>query len=272
MYLAEIHGKLSRKIENSEDILTSNVFSFFKYANRQLFLKRFLTNNLLIHVSDDDVENAEFLFWPKYTNNTEPDLVIIVGKYYLLIEAKFHSPVDCEQLLNEDKNGSFEANNLDKKFHLIALTADYHYRSKLFHKYIKKKLSDTHFKWINWQQITHFLLDTIEQENLPSKLRLFCQDLCELLEGKNLHSFRDFKGVLPSKSSLAYFQKIFFAYETAALRGDFIGFQNTLSYLEKLEKVPQRAFFKGQPLFSSLSDKKEELSEFGDQLFYVKEA
>ena len=34
MYLAEIHGKLSMENENKEDILTSNVFSFFKYANR----------------------------------------------------------------------------------------------------------------------------------------------------------------------------------------------------------------------------------------------
>jgi hypothetical protein len=29
MYLAEIHGKLSAENENKEDILTSNVFSFF---------------------------------------------------------------------------------------------------------------------------------------------------------------------------------------------------------------------------------------------------
>jgi len=271
MYLAEIRGKLSGRIENSEDILTSNVFSFFKYANRQLFLKRFLANNLCIHVSDDDVENAEFLFWPRYTDHTEPDLVIIVGKYYLLIESKFHSPVDREQLLKEDENGSFEANNLDKEFHLIALTADYYYRPEQFQDG-DGNLPSSNFRWISWQQIMHFLLETIEQEKLPSITRLFCQDLCELLEGKNLHSFRDFKGVLRSESALDYFQRIFFAYETAALRGDFIGFQNTLSYLERLEKVPQRAFFKGQPLFSGLSDKKEELSEFGDQLFFVKEA
>ena len=44
MYLAEIHGKLSRKQENQEDILTSNVFSFFKYAPRNIFLSAFIQN------------------------------------------------------------------------------------------------------------------------------------------------------------------------------------------------------------------------------------
>ena len=38
MYLAEIHGKLSAKLERKEDILTSNVFSFFKYSNRSKYL------------------------------------------------------------------------------------------------------------------------------------------------------------------------------------------------------------------------------------------
>lgn len=255
MYLAEIRGKLSGKIENSEDILTSNVFSFFKYANRQLFLKRFLANNLRIHVSDEDAENAEFLFWPRYTDRTEPDLVLIVGKYYLLIEAKFQSPIDWEQLLREYENGSFEANNLDKEFYLIALTADY-LKPEQFQP-VRIKLHFSNFRWINWQQIMHFLLETLEQEGLPSTIWLFCQDLCELLEGKNLHSFRDFNGVLNRIPVLQHFRRIFFAYETAALRGDFIGFQNTLSHLERMAKLPQWVFFEGQPLFAGLSDKKE---------------
>lgn len=41
MYMAELRGKLSEKAEKQEDILTSNVFSFFKYANRQIFLVKF---------------------------------------------------------------------------------------------------------------------------------------------------------------------------------------------------------------------------------------
>ena len=53
MYLAEIHGKLSRQNENMEDILTSNVFSFFKYTARQIFLFAFL-QELRLDVTPED--------------------------------------------------------------------------------------------------------------------------------------------------------------------------------------------------------------------------
>jgi hypothetical protein len=39
MYIAELKGKLSLTDERKEDILTSNVFSFFKYSTRKVFLK-----------------------------------------------------------------------------------------------------------------------------------------------------------------------------------------------------------------------------------------
>ncbi|MDP2932277.1 MAG: hypothetical protein Q8O05_07280 [Chloroflexota bacterium] len=89
MYIAELSGKLSTKVEGREDILTSNVFSFFKYTERKVFLKSFLNKLLNLQVDDNDVDCAEFSFWPKFDDNTEPDLILVVGKYYLLFEAKF---------------------------------------------------------------------------------------------------------------------------------------------------------------------------------------
>ena len=86
MYLAELHGKLSSRLERMEDILTSNVFSFFKYSTRDIFLKGYL-NTMGFDISEQEANRAEFIFWPRYEENTEPDLVIIVGDYYLLIEA-----------------------------------------------------------------------------------------------------------------------------------------------------------------------------------------
>ena len=90
MYLAELHGKLPSRIERMEDILTSNVFSFFKYSTRHTFLKGYL-EQLGFTISDQEAEYAEFIFWPRFEENTEPDLVIIVGNYYLVFEAKYHS-------------------------------------------------------------------------------------------------------------------------------------------------------------------------------------
>jgi hypothetical protein len=42
MYIAEIHCKFAPHEERKEDILTSNVFSFFKYAKRNIFLYKLL--------------------------------------------------------------------------------------------------------------------------------------------------------------------------------------------------------------------------------------
>ncbi len=135
MYLAEIHGKLSRQNENMEDILTSNVFSFFKYAPRQIFLFAFLQELGLV-VTLEDVLSAEFFFWPLYANGTEPDLVIVVGNYYLLFEAKYHSGFGAEtarikhQLVREIEGGVLEAASQDKLFRIIAVTAHYSSRPR----------------------------------------------------------------------------------------------------------------------------------------------
>src|SRR5271157_4611599 len=121
MYLAEIHGKLSRQTENQEDILTSNVFSFFKYSDRKNFLYGFV-QSLGLGISINDALNAEFLFWPRYEDNTEPDLVIIMGDFYLLVEAKYHSGFGQEtqskehQLVREIEGGIIESKKLEKKF------------------------------------------------------------------------------------------------------------------------------------------------------------
>ncbi len=71
MYLAEIQGKLSQRNENKEDILTSNVFSFFKYADRTIFLYHLITKSLGIDITKKDAQCAEFHFWPRYDDNTD---------------------------------------------------------------------------------------------------------------------------------------------------------------------------------------------------------
>ena len=69
MYIAELRGKLSSRVECSEDILTSNVFSFFKYANREIFLKRYLAN-LGFDITTEEAINAQFIFWPVFEDGT----------------------------------------------------------------------------------------------------------------------------------------------------------------------------------------------------------
>lgn len=261
MYMAQLRGKLSEKTEKREDILTSDVFSFFKYTDRQVFLKSFLgrfLGELGVRVSDKDVELAEFQFWPRYANRTEPDLVIIVGNYYILIEAKFGSSFEwCEetersQLHREIVGGYSEARSLGKEFCLAAVTADYTYKHENFQQIRTEELASVKFKWINWQQIYDYLLERMETTTLPLTTRLFLEDLCDLLDKKNLRPYRDLKGILSGKPVIKEWEKIFFASETAKSRGGFIGFQPALSYLEQLDTAPRGIFFQREAIFARL--------------------
>jgi len=236
MYLAELHGKLSSRVERMEDILTSNIFSFFKYSNRDIFLKKYL-NKLGFQVSAKEAEEAEFRFWPVFEDGTEPDLVTIVGNYYLLIEAKYFSgfakktETTDDQLKREIKGGQLDAFSYGKEFYLIAITADYYYKKDKF-VVIPQKFRP-HFKWTNWQLVSLFLDNTLSSNpNIKGPERDFCLDLYNLLDKKHLRSFQSitYNGPL-----LKEYSSIFFDARTAKLRGDFIGFIDSLSLAKALK-------------------------------------
>jgi hypothetical protein len=115
MTIAEIHGKLP-EYEGMEDLLTSDVFSTFKYLPLELafipFLKRavnFRTGET-INYSFDDVIKADYLFWPKTSYfKREPDLLILLTRQNqppisIVVEAKYRSGksnINREQDLQE---------------------------------------------------------------------------------------------------------------------------------------------------------------------------
>jgi hypothetical protein len=269
MYLAELHGKLSSRVERMEDILTSNVFSFFKYSSRDIFLKNYL-NKLEFNISDQEAEEAEFKFWPEFKDGTEPDLVIIVGKYYLLIEAKYFSEFsegtkkDEHQLLRELNIGELEAKNYDKEFNLIALTADYYYKKYKF-EVIPQKYRP-YFKWTNWQSVSSFLDNLLSSNpNIKGPERDFSLDLYNLLDKKHLRSFQS---ITYSGPLLKNYSSIFFNAKTAILRGDFIGFIESLSLSKGLKPVGKTVFFSStKRIFKSLS-KLEKLKKVKSPIFF----
>ena len=269
MYLAELRGKLSSRVERMEDILTSNVFSFFKYSSRDIFLKKYL-DKLGFNVSDQEAEEAEFRFWPVFEGGTEPDLVIIVGNYYLLIEAKYFSEFSSgtkkneSQLLRELKNGKLEAKNYEKEFNLIAMTADYYYKKDKFEVIPKKYRS--HFKWTNWQLVSSFLDNILSSNsNIKGPERDFCLDLYNLLDKKHLRSFQN---ITYNGPSLKDYTSIFFNARTAKLRGDFIGFIESLSLAKGLKPVGKTIYFGStKRIFKSLS-KLEKLKKVKSPIFF----
>jgi len=243
MYIAEIRGKFSEEGQNKEDVLTSNVFSFFKYADRKTYLKHFLEKlDIDLHISSNDVANAVFEFWPVYDDRTEPDVVIDVGSYYILFEAKYKSDFGKEtkllkeQIVRELEGGRNEAQNRNKDFRFVAITADYNEPKEKFEE-LKKNCK---FRWINWHFITLFLERILERED---REQLIVRDLYDLLKKKGLRKFNGFLDVslLYPIESRDY---LYFNYRSAKFRGNFIGYSNAfLGWDRKIRSINTNIFW-----------------------------
>lgn len=238
MYLAEIHGKLSAKLERKEDILTSNVFSFFKYSDRSKYLMS-LIQEIGIEVSNEDLKKAEFIFWPKFDDRTEPDLVIIIGKYYLLFEAKYFSDFSIDQIKREIEGGMLESKNFGKDFYYIAITSDYYYMNEKFQDIIKL-MGQEHFKWINWQTLCFILENNIKGEEETDYY--MASDLFQLMLKKNLRSFQGFENLTALKH-LSKIDNVFFDSTSTRYRGDFMGFIEVLKVFDKITKLEGHIFY-----------------------------
>ena len=247
MYLAELHGKLSGANENREDILTSNVFSFFKYTDREVFLYPLL-KNFASDIMPEDAQDAEFVFWPQYEDGTEPDLVLIAGRYYFLIEAKYHSGFGQasetvqHQLIREVQNGRYQAHNLDKVFKLVAVSSHYVLSPDLYKEVPPDALDD--FIWISWGRIALLLEKILESDPpLSPETRLFANDLHALLLRKNLRMYagQQFLFTYPFIQSID--EILFFDAQTAEYRGDFFGFLNTLKSQPKVDQFSEPIFY-----------------------------
>jgi hypothetical protein len=246
MIVAELYGKLPSKLDHKEDILTSNVFSFFKYSHRQVF-KNYLLK-IGINITLNESKNAEFSFWPNYHDRTEPDLVIVCGKYYLLFEAKLYSDFSPEtiniesQIEREIKMGKMTAYNLNKEFVYIVITAEY-YKNKA--KYIKYENNDYRFIWSNWQSITRFISDQIESEKIKQDYE-FAYDLLSLLIKKRLRSFIGISNIYP-RNEIELIDPVFYYVKTSRFKGEFTGFIKNLSDFDKISKyqnIFEKSFFK----------------------------
>lgn len=196
MIQAELRGKVPSRLEDAEDLLTSNVFSFFKYADRKLYFKRFLIE-IDVPASDHSLKDAEFRFWPRYDDWTEPDLVLLVGDFYILIEAKHLSTFGVAtaekkcQIVREFEGGVNEAASLGKEFRYVAITAHYNKPTHLFAQ-LPEEIRIA-MRWTNWQAVARLLLNILENVDSPADAS-FAEDLYNLLDKKKLRGFLPFRG------------------------------------------------------------------------------
>lgn len=274
MIHAELRGKLSeRNAERSEDVLTSDVFSFFKYADRRVFLYELL-KSWGLNVTPDEACQAEFRFWPQFSDGTEPDLVILVGDYYVLIEAKYHSGFGREtttskaQLIREMERGSDEAGRMGKQFELIAVTA-HHFRGQMLDQ-IPNDVRGV-FHWTNWQQIALLVRHTLERGvPLTPETKAFAEDLYDLLLRKGLRGYAGLAILEHHAGGIVRCERVFFEARTATHRGSFLGFLASLDVEARLAQLPNRIFFGpiGAP-FSSLRETTGVIQPHDGAIFYL---
>jgi hypothetical protein len=272
MLKAQIHSKVPTQITDLEDILTSDVFSFFYYSNRQVFLFDFL-NKIGLSISKYDSTMAEFQFWPRYEEHTEPDLVIIVGNYYILIEAKYMSDFGKgsdktkPQLIREIEAGMIEAHNIGKQFVLLAITKDPYKKTDKFISVQKDK--NLTINWFSWQKISEMLIDLLKSdESIDKRDRLFATDLLTVLDKKNLRKYQNLQKVLKSTKKINPIKQIFIKAETIEFRGDFIGFSNSIIISNKLK--PFKTVFLQNIASSYFSNRQNQkpIKETGKILFF----
>ena len=249
MIQAELHGKIPSNLTDKEDLLTSNVFSFFKYSNREIF--RDYLQLLGIEVTLTDSQKAEFFFWPKYDDGTEPDLVVICGNYYLLFEAKLYSDFSQEtntieaQIDREIKMGKLSANNLNKNFVYVPITAEY-YKNR--EKYSNYENSSYQFIWTNWHTIASFIYFVHEDEHLTHDIE-FLRDLYSLLVKKKLRWFIGITNIKLDTPLTSTFP-LFYDFKTSKFKGEFTGFLEVLSnhgLINKFLSNYQKSFFYSLP-------------------------
>ena len=207
---AEIYGKLdierSTPAERAEDLLTDYVFTTLRQIDRSLGLGPLLKMAFpSLSWSVGELADAKFLFWPRFQDGTEPDLVILVGLRPVIVEAKYRSgfgvgeSAERAQLVREYVAGVEWARV--RRFvtpTVLALTDDLaipdvveEARRTLWRSFGVPISADV-VSWASWQQVGQ-LLDS--NESLLSKREAeLVGDLLEVMERKGVrYVFQGFK-------------------------------------------------------------------------------
>jgi len=190
MIAAELHGKLLAGWLDQEDLLTAQVFGALNYGDRRL-LHRYLAM-LGVEVCLDDAQRAEFEFWPAYPDGTEPDVVVRVGRWYLLFEAKLLSGFgrdpgrpERDQLRRELREGRRAAQAEGLDFRLITVTRESWCDPG---RYLELETERATWVFSNWQTVAATLMAVTAEE-----LGRVGADLLELLVRRGLRPFLGFR-------------------------------------------------------------------------------
>lgn len=193
MLLAQLHHKLSRPEEQSEDLLTSNVFGAFKYSANLEILRRFLERARFfgsgLPLTIGEVRACKYRFWPWLCGvemvGAEPDVVLLLtndeGKKILVgVEAKYRSGKSSKPTNEGPPNDQLAREWLVLRaemqrvgadsFYLVYLTADFGMPRKdisesleeLNEKGVTRSDAPADIAWLSFRQLPRLLNDASE--------------------------------------------------------------------------------------------------------------
>lgn len=207
----ELRGKIPQNSSfiYSEDVLTSTIFGNLRYLSSNSVLKSFLSKavnldkqNYLCSLS----EQIHFNFWKKYSSKTssqinEPDLLIEDENNVLIIECKYHSPLDEN---NSEQNSDY-TNQLiryssiirdyysnKKNKTIIFLTLDNYDFETCLKKTVSKLSSDISLYWLNWESLFP-ILEEYSKHNLSTNEFFLVNDLLKFMSLRNFDYFNGMK-------------------------------------------------------------------------------
>jgi hypothetical protein len=208
MLAAQLKGKLTRKEEDLEDLLTSNVFGSIQYTPNEKGLIPLLSaaedsigkNPLKILPNISDVT---YEFWPylddENGNAREPDVLIHIThetkqQTIILVEAKYKSGKSSEadegSRINDQLASEWDiliTKYPDAKPYLLYVTADFSYPNKDIKdsqsEFAKKSHGRFDVVWISWRK-----LPTVLNSNDP-----ILKDLIKVLRKQGLTFFEGIK-------------------------------------------------------------------------------
>lgn len=204
MLAAQLRGKLTRKEEDLEDLLTSNVFGSIKYTDSEKGLIPLLaaaedSNGFNPLRSLPDISDVTYEFWPYLDggdgNACEPDVLIRITRetkhqIILLVEAKYKSGKSSEAddgiEPNDQLAREWDILTMREKAatpYLLYVTADFSYPNKDIEEaqseFEKKRNGRLNVVWISWRK-----LPTILNDDEP-----MLKDIIEILRKQGLTFF-----------------------------------------------------------------------------------
>jgi hypothetical protein len=209
----ELKNKIPRNSSflRSEDVLTSTIFGNLRYFNNQNILVGFLSESIDLEKNKLELTNEdkfEIKFWEKYYNDktrryNETDLTLENKNTIIIIECKYHSPLDEEYKMINNNEADYSNQLiryskilLDKEYDELRKIVIFLTEDKVMPKEMLLKSRDGIDKsielyWLSWNKLYLILLKQ-EKEILSQNELLLYNDLLAFLCKRNIITFGGF--------------------------------------------------------------------------------